>query len=584
MGEIVFSRVFPLLELTLIALSAALWWFIPHAGFWPALIALLPWLARLGAGRPQRRRTQLEAPLALFMLTALPAIWAAYDRSAAWDKFWLIAASILLFFSLSRLHHEQIWTAAAWLSALAAGIAIYFMLTHDWVAMPADLAWVNRLGLAWMGQRPVVSAAGLHPNIAGGMIAMLAPLPLALAFKSVQENRPILGIYALLTGGIAALGLLLTSSRAAWLALAVGLSAWLLGAAVRRFPQPRQVFAGIILVIAMAGLVALVAFPGGPLALLNRLPGPATAISRMEIYRGALRLAGDFPFTGGGLAAFPGLYAQYIENIPIFLFGYAHNIYLDLAVEQGAASLLLFLAVYAFSLWRLAPLKHPSRLAWPLAAATITLLAHGLVDDPLFAERGTPLLFLLPGMAIALADGRDMASSRKPARLLLPFAALAALAALVFWRPLLATGYANLGAARMARVELLAFPSGEWGDERLLPLLSSAQPPLDRAAELWPGGRPAQHRLGLLAYLAQDFSAAQQRLEAAYRLDPEHPGVRKALAYTYVWLGDFDRAAPLLAALPEAVPELTSYVDWQRAHGRADLSRRAQIMLQRISP
>ncbi|MCI0520925.1 MAG: O-antigen ligase family protein, partial [Chloroflexi bacterium] len=388
MGEIVFSRAFPLLELALTAVSAALWWFIPHAGLWPALIALLPWLARLSGRRWQLRRTGLEAPLLLFLLSALPAVWAAYDRSAAWDKFWLIAASIWLYFSLSRLTHAHLWTVAAWLSALAAGVALYFLLTHDWQALPADLGWVNRLGMALMGSRPAVHAAGLHPNIAGGLIAMLAPLPLALGLRALQEQRPALGVFALVTGAIAALGLLLTSSRAAWLALALGLGAWLLAVIARRFPRPRLVYGGVLLALLVIVVSAALAFPGGPLALVNRLPGPASAVSRMEIYRGALRLAQDYPFTGGGLAAFPGLYSQYIENIPIYLFGYAHNAYLDLAVEQGAAAILLFVGVYAYSLLRLAASPHPSRLRWPLIAGLIVVLTHGLVDDPLFAQNG----------------------------------------------------------------------------------------------------------------------------------------------------------------------------------------------------
>ncbi len=39
----------------------------------------------------------------------------------------------------------------------------------------------------------------------------------------------------------------------------------------------------------------------------------------------------------------------------------------------------------------------------PVLAGLVVMVVHGLVDDPLYAERGTPLLFLLPGFAVALA-------------------------------------------------------------------------------------------------------------------------------------------------------------------------------------
>ncbi|MCI0518947.1 MAG: tetratricopeptide repeat protein, partial [Chloroflexi bacterium] len=230
---------------------------------------------------------------------------------------------------------------------------------------------------------------------------------------------------------------------------------------------------------------------------------------------------------------------------------------------------------------------HPSRLRWPLIAGLIVVLTHGLVDDPLFAQNGTPLMFLLPGLAAALTAPHGAAAAHPASprpRIALLLIPLAALALLAWWRPLLAAGYANLGAVRLAHAELLGFPTLEWGDQRLQPLAQPAQAPLERAAAINPRNRAAQHRLGLLALLEQDFPAAQGRLEAAYRIDPDHAGVRKALAYTYVWLGEYDRAAPLLAALPEAVPELTSYVAWQRAHGRPDLAERAQTMLQRLAP
>ena len=82
----------------------------------------------------------------------------------------------------------------------------------------------------------------------------------------------------------------------------------------------------------------------------DRTPGFPSASSRSQLAVDALRLVGDFPFTGGGLNAFPGLYSEYLRVIPHYLFGYSHNLYLDVSIEQGLAGLAALLAVLWLSL------------------------------------------------------------------------------------------------------------------------------------------------------------------------------------------------------------------------------------------
>jgi O-antigen ligase len=173
--------------------------------------------------------------------------------------------------------------------------------------------------------------------------------------------------------------------------------------------------AGLFLLVAMAAALLLLA-PEGLAGLFSRLPGPNSAPSRFEIYTQTLRLVRDFPYTGGGLHAFSGLFSHYILGIPFFMFNYAHSMYLDLAVEQGLPGLVAFLCILAGGAWLLLKAAAPSELRWAIITSTLVLLLHGLVDDPLYASRGTPFLFFLPALSVAISSRPEDPGERLPER------------------------------------------------------------------------------------------------------------------------------------------------------------------------
>jgi tetratricopeptide (TPR) repeat protein len=131
----------------------------------------------------------------------------------------------------------------------------------------------------------------------------------------------------------------------------------------------------------------------------------------------------------------------------------------------------------------------------------------------------------------------------------------------------------------MARLELAGFPDNEWKVDPTRPQLVSAQAHLERALAEDASNVTALYRLGALALERDDLNAARMYLEAAYRFDANHRGVRKMLGYVDVWSGDFERAAQLLATIPEAPGEIEVYVWWWKTQGRDDLSALAEQML-----
>lgn len=544
------------------------------------------------------KRKPFDLALLVFVATAVAGIWVAYDRTQAGIKFLNIIGSVVLFYVLAGQRRRDIWRAAGALGVVGSAIAAYFLLTHDWQAWPADIDLLTRIGVGWMGIRPSLALPTIHPNIAGGLIAVLLPFQVALGVYGWRERRSRIWQMALIMGGVTLAGFLLTSSRAAWLSLAAAMGVWLLwlmsgwGTAVLHWPRRNLFWLLAVLAVGLGlGLSFVVA--DGPLALLGNLPGRDNVTSRLDLFRQTLALIGDFPFTGGGLAAFPGLYSQYIAVTPFFQFNYSHNLWLDVTLEQtalGTLALIWMLAGSSLLLWRTVTsskqrprhIRHDlSLFRWATLIGLVAMMLHGLVDDALYGGVGTPLLFFLPGMAVAVSRKEEVkrlvpvSIVTKP-RLALIAAALTA--GLVWHQSVAASWYANLGAVAMARTELAGWPTRQWDDGRNAAALLPAESLFRKAIQFEPDNRTAQYRLGLAAMLRREYETAVTHLETAHTLAPEHRGIVKTLGYSYVWAGDLEKAAVLLENIPEAHREMTVYARWWEQRGRPDLADRAAEM------
>jgi hypothetical protein len=352
-------------------------------------------------------------------------------------------------------------------------------------------------------------------------------------------------------------------------------------------------------------LVLVILSGGGLLKLVENLQGVPNGESRLALARDTYQLIHDFWYTGAGLRSFGGLYSQYIMNTPFFLFGYSHNFYLDVALEQGLFGFLALIYVMAVSLWLLARFAVRQDYNAPLQILTgaaftslLIILLHGFVDDALYGGLGTPFLFSLAGMTIAISrsvsesEAGDLAvvepglwrgrtnttwiNLELAGKIML---AIALVGILVTWRrSLAAEWYADLGALEMARVDLAGFPTGKWEYKNDVGALFPAMVNFETALRFDPTNLTALHRMGLIAGSRADFQTAISVLERAYVVEPTHRGIRKALGYSYVWSGDFQKAHNLLKDLPETERELKNYIGWWANHNREDLSDQAKMM------
>lgn len=602
MRQLVSSRWFALVDLVIISACGAVWYFSQNTGAWLLLAALLPWSARLMTGHMPFQRTRLDLFLLLFVITAGVGLLAAYNREAAWVKFWILMGAVLIYYSLAGQPRANFRVIVTALSGLGVVIAFYFLLTYDWKNLTGDLVIINRLGHLLAGVQPGPGLPALPPNFAGGILAMLLPINFVFVGYTRTDRQTLKTVVAVMSVLIVLVGLFMSSSRGAWLACGAGLMLWGLwrgscSLGKRTGLAADKIFLTILVVALVIFFVWLVSESGKVVELSEMLPGLPTGGSRVELAQSAIKLIEDYPFTGGGLRAFGGNYSRYIMLNPYFLFAYSHNFYLDVFFEQGllgGGAILALFGVSLLSLWRIILRGNGQRQDILLAEAALTalviLLIHGVIDDALYGDAGTPLLFLIPGIAMMLF--RDVRDSLESQRTIQPSSQVRHKNGWVFFggvflvvliggillkgRALQSLWNANLGALMAARWELRDWPAESLNDLQEIIVPEDVLNRLDLAARLNPSQRTAHHRLGLAYMGARDFAAAQEELEIAYQIDPEHRGVRKALGYTLVWVGEIDRSVSLLKDIPEAEYELDAYKYWWRARDRRDLAWQAQ--------
>jgi tetratricopeptide (TPR) repeat protein len=501
----------------------------------------------------------------LFLLTAAGAAWLAYDQAAGWGKLLPIVGGLAIYYGIVQAP-EKIYIAAGrhllrlCLLILPSAFAVYFLLTNDWTGEMGNPSLLDPLR-RWLGVwQPVFRGDRLNPNGIGGIIAAYVPLQIAATGVGRRSLVPIWAIVPLLC--LSALGLLMSSSRGAWLALAIAAGGWALGSL-----SERQTLSGHtdrpvspardlwIIVPVVGGLIIFLVLLATPVGVwLNGMDG-----DRISLWRNSLDLVSDYPFSGLGLASFEMPYSSYVFLLHVGFQTYgAHNLLLDVWLEQGLLGLLALLWLLAAALW---PNQSASYWRQPALASLAVLLLHGLVDDVFYGGDGAGIFLLFVPFAL-LARPAEISgptprntselkqSSPRLISFLGPALALLALAALLLlpsWRAAL---QANLGALAQTRAELSVYDWPEWpiqdelrrsSEIDLAPALAHYQAALARN----PANATANRRLGQIELSLGKYEAARKHLEAAYVIAPDQRATRQLLGESYAVAGEVERAAAL---------------------------------------
>jgi tetratricopeptide (TPR) repeat protein len=583
--QIIDSTWFALFDLFCVSTAILLWIVSPPLEWRPLILALLPWLVRLAAGKFPVRRTGFDLIMVIFLLTAISGLWASYDSSGAAGKFWLLVGGVLLFYSLAGMPYSHRWLLAALVPLAGLASTMFFLVEHFQIRM-SPLAFE------------------VLPDLSGGPLILVFPFLIAIIIYASRERRHAIALVTTFAAGLLLTGIILSGSRAAWFAAGVCfilLFMWAISVRMAKWLKIKPLPVIGLAFLLVGGLIIVVINRLG--SILTLLPEGMVEsfnlVQRGHLARAAWKLAEDFPFSGGGLATFPGLYSQYYESTPFYLSSFSRSLYIDIALEQGLLGLLAFVLIYLGTIWVLLTAKTSTPegriLKFSTTAGLMFVLFHGMVDNLIYTRWGAPLLFLIPGLALAFnpsiltpeptsAAARGAKVMRR--RILTIGLPLALLAAAVIYRSPVAwasSWYAGLGAVSMAKVELADFPKERWDEGENLPALVEAEALFERALAYDPNNRTANHRLGLINLLRRDFPEAVIYLERAHKVDPYHKGIQKTLGYGLAWNGQFERAGAVLSEIPEARQELSVYTWWWGIQERNDLSSGAASTLEFIT-
>jgi hypothetical protein len=572
---------FAYVNLIFALVAAALWYLFPQLMAWPLLLTVIPWLLRLAHEGGWRWRTQFDWPLLLFLLSGLVGVWAAYDREIAWAKFWTIVAGVLLFYALAAFSlpgapddPQRGGIPTAWFLAFAgAGISLYFLTTHDWEAFPTKYTTLSAIGRSLQGPLPDLPGHRLNPNVAGGILAMMIPFAATVSKQARRErNWPAL-ILGLGLFGVTLLGLLLSTSRGAWLAvlgaMMLAVLWWLAGLGNGKQPGRRRLlFVGMVLLGAMISLFGLILWPEIPQRLIASLPLLAGGTSRLDLFRNSLILVQEYPFIGAGLGTYMMLFSTYAYLTHVGFIIHAHNIYLDVLIEQGFVALLALLwmwGVFATALWRE---SFDGQIRPYLGAATlslVTILLHGLVEDALYGSRAVIVLFLPLAFALPFPQRKEEVIARQ--RWLIKGLALGLLVvAVVVWiRPFQSAAIANLASIRQSQAELSHYRWPEWPIQDAIRReidLSSPIAGYEKALILNPFNAAANRRLGQLELSLGEYEDALEHLELAYKSTPWDHATRLLLGEALLVNGRVDEGAALWASINNSQSQLQTRAFW----------------------
>lgn len=352
-------------------------------------------------------------PLAVAVLFWLLRRWSKGYWSVGAPFHWgVVGLGVMLGVSVVVSIHPERSLAAA--LQVFIGIALFYALFH-WIDREkrfqlAELGLLaGGIGLgavALAGSSRVMALLGLsavavaHQNVVSGAVVLLAPLPVAaLLFRWGKLHwLGRIGLAFIFLWMAAAVAV--TLSRGAYLGLAAGLAVLL----ILRWPK-----AGTLLVAA-GGLAFWLWGQDALQWMAYRLDtGGGNWAGRVEIWRRAVIMIYDFPFTGIGMGNFPDavelLYP--LSATPGNPMPHAHQLFLQIAVDVGVPGLLAWLAIWlplVFVGIR-AFVRQKMLRGWlaGLLAAQAVLLVHGCFDAVTWGTRPAVILWTVWGLLAAAA-------------------------------------------------------------------------------------------------------------------------------------------------------------------------------------
>ncbi|MEA2638707.1 MAG: hypothetical protein QOF51_101 [Chloroflexota bacterium] len=526
-----------------------------------------------------------------YLAISLLGVWAAPDRADAWRRFALLALGVALALSIGWIGRRGGDRALAGISVgvglLATGVTCYFLLTFDWrVEATQKFTALRPFGLWIEGHLPFSLPGAFHPNAAGGALAIVLPFAFGAVAWAVSRRRRVFTAFAALTTLVALVGLSLSVSRGAWLGLAAGITvagyATWQGKRDSTGPTHWRVdgfllVCGLVIAVGLWTTITQSATNSFVLAVAGEIGD--SPISRVKLWRDIAALIPDYALTGSGFDVTDMVYSSYMLLVHVPYLYHAHNLYLQLAIEQGVPAMISFVIlalVSARTLMRVMIRCADERLfAAAALAATVAMLVHGTLDSQLLISPLVPLMFLPLGYALAVRESDSPIDGKVggPARMRLRVGgaaiALAALGALTLVPQARAIAEANLGAVAQTRAELSVYqwPRRQIQDEVRRSGEADLAPAMGwykAALRADPTNVTANRRLGQIELSIGQYDAAFQHLRAAFQYGPDERANRLLLGEAYADQGDVESAATIWHTVDVGQGQIALRIQWYR--------------------
>ena len=302
----------------------------------------------------------------------------------------VIAASAAAFLALVQFFSQFIFGVSKVFAFWVSGVLPFFLgpsLGEAVANYPSLL--VNISGVTVMR----ASLFFPDPHMFAFFLGMSFPLALAFALEKDSQKR---GAW-IICAGLIFVADLLTFSRGGYVGLIFGLMAFLIPLTWQSLWWKKHLLqTGVIVLVVMIGIFVS---PIGTRLFSSFSQDDTSNVERLRLWQEA---AGNIflrPWLGTGLGNYPLLVkpsADYREPI------YAHNLYLDIALETGLIGLFLFISFLflgisaAWEKWR----KTQDFLSLALFSSLLVFVTHAFFETPLFSVHILPLLLLILAASI----------------------------------------------------------------------------------------------------------------------------------------------------------------------------------------
>lgn len=332
-----------------------------------------------------RRHTLHAPPLSFWLLfgfvvwSTCALVWARYPFIAQhkvveyWRLFIILTITVQYAWETSvRQRLMDAYIAGCWLGIT--GLFFHFAIGTPYLA-EGELEFQGRYTF------------GTDPNYLALALVIALPLALHRALQMQVQWKRVLMLSYVPAGFV---GLLLTGSRGAWIALL----AIILVSGV----MLRGRFRGMLVATVLLLIVVPFFLPGSVMERISSIPNEliyGTLSDRTELWQRGIGVVVDQPLTGIGAGATAG-----IMSIA------AHNTPLELLMESGAIGLLLFYGAWVFSIRDTWKAERREGIAATLIAAGWFVGSASLSWE---AEAGT---WLFLGLFIAAGSARRLSTER----------------------------------------------------------------------------------------------------------------------------------------------------------------------------